>query len=72
MFMLAGLLGTSGHLMLTHAFSKATAASIAPTEYTSLVWAALLGLIFFAEIPTIYTLAGSLLIVAGSVALAKR
>lgn len=72
MFLLAGALGTSGHLMLTHAFSKATAARIAPTEYTSLVWAALLGLVFFNEMPTIYTFAGSALIVAGSLALARK
>ena len=72
MFALAGLLGTSGHLMLTHAFSKAPAARIAPTEYTSLVWAALLGLAFFGETPTLYTFAGSALIVAGSLALARK
>lgn len=72
MFALAGLLGTSGHLMLTHAFSKAAAARIAPTEYTSLVWAALLGLAFFGETPTLYTFAGSALIVAGSLALARK
>lgn len=72
MFLLAGLLGTSGHLMLTHAFSRATASRIAPTEYTSLVWAALLGFFFFAETPTLYTFAGSALIVAGSIALARK
>lgn len=72
MFLLAGALGTGGHLMLTQAFSRADAARLAPTEYTSLIWAALIGYVAFAETPTIYTFAGSALIVAGSLALARK
>lgn len=72
MFGLAGLLGVTGHLALTFAFSKANASRIAPTEYTSLIWAALIGFVAFAEVPTIYTWAGSALIIAGSLALARK
>jgi S-adenosylmethionine uptake transporter len=72
MFGLAGLLGVFGHLALTFAFSKADASRIAPTEYTSLVWAALIGFVAFAEVPTTYTWAGSALIIAGSLALGRK
>lgn len=72
MFSLAGLFGVGGHLALTFAFARAAASRIAPTEYTSLVWAALIGFVAFSEVPTLYTLAGSALIIAGSLALARR
>ena len=72
MFAVAGVLAVSGHLLLTHAFSKANASRLAPTEYTSLVWATLIGFVFFAEMPTLYTFAGAALIIAGSLALARR
>lgn len=72
MFGLAGVLGVKGHLALTFAFAKANASRIAPTEYTSLVWAALIGFLAFAEIPTLYTWAGTALIITGSLALARK
>ncbi len=72
MLFVAGVLAVGGHLLLTYAFSKADASRLAPTEYTSLVWAALIGFLFFAEVPTPYTFAGAALIVMGSLALARR
>jgi drug/metabolite transporter (DMT)-like permease len=72
MFALAGLLGVAGHLVLTFAFSRANASRLAPTEYTALVWAAIIGFTFFGEVPTFFTLAGSALIVAGSLALGRK
>lgn len=72
MFLLAGLLGTSGHLLLTYAFSRANASRLAPTEYTSLVWAAIIGFAMFGEVPTLYTFAGAALIVLGAFTLARR
>jgi S-adenosylmethionine uptake transporter len=72
MFLLSGLLGTSGHLLLTYAFSRANASRLAPTEYTSLVWAAIIGFAMFGEVPTLYTFAGAALIVLGAFTLARR
>jgi drug/metabolite transporter (DMT)-like permease len=72
MFLIAGALGVAGHLLLTQAFSKANASRLAPTEFTSLIWAALIGFAFFAEVPTLYTWAGAALIIAGSLALARK
>jgi drug/metabolite transporter (DMT)-like permease len=72
MFFCAGLLGVAGHLVLTFAFSRANASAIAPTEYTALVWAAIIGFAFFAEVPTLYTFGGAALIIAGSLLLGRR
>jgi S-adenosylmethionine uptake transporter len=72
MFLLAGALGVAGHMMLTRAFARAPASRLAATEYTSLIWAALLGFLLFSEMPTAYTFAGSALIVAGSLWLGRK
>lgn len=63
-----GTLGTIGHLSLAYAFSTATAARLAPAEYTSLVWAGVLGFFIFNEIPSIWTLVGAA-VIAGACAL---
>ncbi|WP_349371625.1 DMT family transporter [Salinarimonas sp.] len=72
LFCLVGTLGVCGHLLLARAFRSAEAARIAPIDYTALVWAALLGLVLFGEIPGWATLAGAALIVAGAVVASRR
>ncbi|HBS49741.1 MAG TPA: hypothetical protein DEA05_06470 [Rhodobacteraceae bacterium] len=59
--MVAGF-GTLGQLSLIRALSQGEAAMLAPYAYTGLVFATLWGLIFFAEIPDIWTVAGALVI----------
>ena len=39
-------------------------ATIAPFRYTALLWSILIGYLFFSEIPDIWTLVGSAIIVA--------
>ncbi len=72
LFLAVGGLGVAGHLLLARAFAKAPAARLAPLEYTGLVWAVLLGLAFFGEVPTLATLAGAALIVGGALAASRR
>lgn len=67
-----GVLGVSGHLLLARAFAKAEAARLAPLEYTALVWAVILGLVFFGEVPTLSTLAGAALIIGGALVASRR
>lgn len=71
-YLLAGLLGVSGHMMLTSAFARAPASRLAPIEYTALVWASLLGFFFFGEVPLWTTYAGALLIVAGAFVVSRK
>jgi drug/metabolite transporter (DMT)-like permease len=70
--MVMGMLGVGGHLLLTSAYAKATAARLAPLEYTALIWAAFIGYGVFSEIPTWATLTGGALIVAAAVLTSKR
>lgn len=63
LYLFIGALGVGGHTLLTHAFARAEAIRLAPVHYVVLVWGILFGFVFFAEIPTLWTLAGAALIV---------
>lgn len=70
--LLGGVLGVGGHLLLTKAFSMATAARVATTEYTGLVWASLIGFALFGEVPGLATWAGAALIICGAIIAGRR
>jgi S-adenosylmethionine uptake transporter len=61
-----GILGTCGHLFMTYGFKHAPAAKLGPMEYTSLLWAAFYGFVFFQEVPGLRLILGSVLIVVGT------
>lgn len=62
----AGLAGGVGQLMLTTAYTHAEASTIAPFDYTSMIFALAFGYLFFAELPTVQTLIGaSIVVMAG-------
>jgi drug/metabolite transporter (DMT)-like permease len=69
---LVGTLGVAGHLFLANAFSRAEAARLAPLDYTAMIWGLLFGYVFFAETPTLYTFAGSGLIIVGALVASRR
>jgi drug/metabolite transporter (DMT)-like permease len=71
-FGVLGLLGASGHLLLTRAYSMAPAARMAPADYTALIFASIFGYVFFAETPAWTTIAGALLILASSFSATQR
>jgi len=70
--LLIGLLATGGLMCITWAFTHVEASRAAPLEYTGLVWAAGLGWLLFAELPTPWSLGSAALIVAGSLLLLRR
>ncbi len=53
-----------GHLGLTFAFNNAPASVVSPFEYTSLIWATLIGFIFWDELPGFAVVLGAAIIVA--------
>jgi S-adenosylmethionine uptake transporter len=61
-FAATGLVGFSLWLLLTVAYSRAPAQRLAPAEYSSLIWAAALGYIFFQEVPRWQIYAGGVVI----------
>ncbi len=68
----AGLVGGAGQILLTASYRYADASVIAPFEYTSMLFALVIGLIVFDEIPTAGMLAGAALVIAAGVLIILR
>lgn len=67
MFLAIGALGTGGNYAITWAYKHAPATLLGPFEFTALIWAVTFGLIFFAEVPSVYTLIGAAIIIGACV-----
>jgi drug/metabolite transporter (DMT)-like permease len=67
-----GFLGGIGHLCLIQAFRHAPAALVAPFSYSSLIWTALFGWLFFAEWPALPTWLGATLIIGSGLYIFHR
>ena len=72
LFALAGFFGSIGVLCMTHAFRLAPAATIAPFEYTALLWATLLGYLIWGELPDNITLLGASVVIASGLYILYR
>lgn len=57
------LMGSLGHYALVRALDFAKAASVQPYSYTLLVFAAVLGLLVFGQMPDVWTIAGAAIVV---------
>ena len=71
MLMGAAVLAIISLLLLSWAYARAEAQILIPVEYTAFVWAALFGWMFFAEPVTVWTVAGTALIITGSLVAAR-
>lgn len=69
--LVSALFGVAALTLLSWAYGRAEAQYLAPIEYTAFIWAAVLGLAFFAEPLRPLTLAGAALIVTGCYVAAK-
>jgi drug/metabolite transporter (DMT)-like permease len=72
LLMLAGLIGGVGQLFLTEALRCAPIGVVAPFDYTQLVWAALLGLVIWGELPHPATVVGAIIVAASGVYILHR
>jgi S-adenosylmethionine uptake transporter len=61
--LLLGVVSCAAHLMITRALKLAPASTLAPLQYSLLLWAVVFGLIFFGDVPDSQILAGSAVIV---------
>ena len=68
----AALLAFASLILLSWAYARAEAQHLAPVEYTSFVWAAILGFLIFAETVQPLTLAGAAMIVVACLIAATR
>ena len=64
--------GNTVRFLLSWAYARGEASYLAPTEYTSFVWAALFGWLVFGEHVSPFTLAGAVLIVGACLIAARR
>jgi uncharacterized membrane protein len=58
LFVLAGILGGIGQILLTQSYRHADTSVIAPFEYTTMIWALLFGWFVFGDLPTVTVLTG--------------
>jgi drug/metabolite transporter (DMT)-like permease len=59
-----GLLGGFAHIMLTESYRYASASLIAPFDYTTMLWAFVLGYLLFGEVPTKFVFIGASIVAA--------
>ncbi|MCW0234480.1 MAG: DMT family transporter [Ferrovibrio sp.] len=69
---LIGVVATAAHMCMNQGLRLAPAAVVAPYTYTSLLWAILLGWLFFADLPTPLMLLGAAIIVASGLFVLHR
>lgn len=65
LFVVGGILGGIGQILLTQSYRFADTSIIAPFEYTTMIWALLFGWVMFGDLPTATMLTGAA-IVAGT------
>lgn len=69
---LLSVLAVCGHFAMTYAFSVAEASSIAPFEYSALLWAILFDYVLWGTAPLPTTLVGAVIIVASALYVLRR
>lgn len=61
--LLLGIVSCIAHLLITRALKLAPASTLAPLHYTLLLWAVILGFIFFGDVPGLRVLTGAGIVV---------
>jgi drug/metabolite transporter (DMT)-like permease len=69
---LVGAFGAAGQFCLVRAFAAGELMAIAPIDYTRLIFAGIIGFLFFAELPDTYTLIGAAIIIGSTLYIAYR
>lgn len=64
LLVMIGILGGIGQILLTQSYRYADASLIAPLEYTTMVWALLIGWFVFGQMPQSAMIAGGVLVAA--------
>ncbi len=67
-----GILGGFGQMCIVQAFRRAPASVIAPFEYSTIVWAIALGFLLWRELPDLWTIAGTVILIATGIYILHR
>lgn len=71
-YLLCGVLGSGAHYLLTRSYAVADISATQSLKFLDLVWAALLGWLVFAEVPTSHSLIGGVIIAGATLWIARR
>ena len=71
-FIILGLCGSAGNLLLTHSYRLAEASLVTPIKYLSLIFAIIFGFFIWSEVPKVLTLLGAVLVVLSSLIIFVR
>ncbi|WP_298492097.1 DMT family transporter [uncultured Maritimibacter sp.] len=72
LLIICGLIGGAGQLCLSASYRFAPAATIAPFDYASIFFATAIGVVFFGEVPTVYTVVGASIVIAAGILIIWR
>jgi drug/metabolite transporter (DMT)-like permease len=64
LLVLIGILGGTGQILMTQSYRYADTSIVAPFEYTTMIWALLLGWFVFGDLPTAAVSIGGVIVAA--------
>jgi drug/metabolite transporter (DMT)-like permease len=67
LLILAGVLGGLAQILVTSSYRFGAASMLAPVDYASMLFAILIGYVWFGELPTLVMLIGAALVIAGNI-----
>jgi drug/metabolite transporter (DMT)-like permease len=68
----AGICGGLGQILMTESYRHAEASTVAPFEYTSMIFGIVLGYLAFGELPTAHTLVGGAIVISAGILIIWR
>ena len=71
-FVWLGFLGAVGHYLMIKAFQLAPVSLLVPFDYTTIIWATLLGFILFKDLPDAWTIIGAIIIISSGLYLVQH
>lgn len=69
---LGGMITGCGHYCMIETFRHAEAGLVAPFKYSSILWAAGLGFIFWGDLPDLWVVAGTTILIASGIYILRR
>ncbi|MHC2484098.1 drug/metabolite transporter (DMT)-like permease [Rhizobium leguminosarum] len=70
--LLLGIVASCAHLLITRSLKLAPASLLAPLQYTLLLWAIVLGYLFFNDVPDMQIIIGAAIIVVAGLFIFHR
>ncbi|MGE0154151.1 MAG: DMT family transporter [Reyranellaceae bacterium] len=70
--LVCGVIGSAANMAMVQAFQVAEISAVQPMMFLNIVWASILGLIVFADVPDFWTLVGAGVIIASTSYIARR